>query len=179
MPYSNAIAAPLLTDNLALLTSLEMDTGVLDLACGRGRNGLLLAARKIPVTFVDRDVGAIEHIDAALAAADLAGECQLLDLEAQDSDPLAGMKFDAVLVFNYLHRPLFEALGEVIRPGGLIFYETFTLLQRKFGRPSSAAFLLRPNELRERFRGWEVLHYFEGQLAEPDRAKASLIARRP
>jgi SAM-dependent methyltransferase len=179
MPHSNAIAAPLLTDNLALLTSLKMHAGVLDLACGRGRNGLMLAACKLPVTFVDRDKDALGHVAAALAAADLAGECRLLDLEAEHSKPLAGMKFDAALVFNYLHRPLFKALGKVIRPGGLIFYETFTLAQRQFGRPSSAAFLLRPNELCERFSGWEVLHYFEGELAAPDRAIASLIARRP
>lgn len=179
MPHSNAIAAPLLTDNLALLKTLEMDAGVLDLACGRGRNGLLLARNKISVTFADKDVGVLRDIAATLAEADLEGECWRLDLEVEDTKPLAGRSFDAVLVFNYLHRPLFDSLHEAIRPGGLIFYETFTVQQRKFGRPSSGAFLLQANELHERFSEWEILHYFEGQLANPERAIASLIARRP
>ena len=179
MPHSNANAAPLLTDNLAFLNSLDLDTGVLDLACGRGRNGLFLARNKIPVTFADRDGDALDHIAETLAAAGLDGECWPLDLEAGDVGLLAGRSFDAVLVFNYLHRPLFDSLRAAIRPGGLIFYETFTLQQRKFGKPHSAAFLLRGNELREHFRDWEILHYFEGQLANPARAIANLIARKP
>ena len=179
MPHSNANAAPLLTDNLAFLNSLDLDTGVLDLACGRGRNGLFLARNKIPVTFADRDGDALDHIAETLAAAGLDGECWPLDLEAGDVGLLAGRSFDAVLVFNYLHRPLFDSLRAAIRPGGLIYYETITLQQLKFGKPHSAAFLLRGNELREHFRDWEILHYFEGQLANPARAIANLIARKP
>ena len=179
MPHLNVNAAPVLIDNLALLNSLELDAGVLDLACGRGRNGLFLARNKIPVTFADRDDDALAHIAEALAAAGLDGECWPLDLEAEDARLLVGSSFDAVLVFNYLHRPLFDSLRTAIRPGGLIFYETFTLQQRKFGRPNSGAFLLQENELREHFRDWEILHYFEGQLANPVRAIANLIARKP
>jgi hypothetical protein len=102
-----------------------------------------------------------------------------VDFEAADSDPLQGKCFNAVLVFNYLHRPLMPSIRQVINPGGLIFYETFTVNQRQFGRPSNPDFLLQPQELRSYFEDWEVMHYFEGEKQEPARAVASIIARRP
>ncbi len=67
----------------------------------------------------------------------------------------------------------------MITPGGLIYYETFTKDNRKFGRPNNADYLLHPNELKDAFKGWEILHYFEGELSVPARAVANIIARKP
>ena len=38
---------------------------VLDLACGSGRNGLWFLARGAEVTFIDRGLSAMSHIDQA------------------------------------------------------------------------------------------------------------------
>jgi SAM-dependent methyltransferase len=179
MTHSNSNAAPLLTDNLQLFEALPVTHGVLDLACGSGRNGLLLASRGLPVTFADRDrdqlaaVSADHRFSTAL--------CQLwsVDLEQDETLPLAGKTFDAILVFNYLHRALFAQLKAAVRPGGLVIYETFTVAQRAFGRPKRDAFLLQPGELGTVFSDWELIHEFEGELAAPARAVASIIARKP
>ena len=104
--------------------------------------------------------------------------CWLVDFESSDTNPLVDRRFDAVLVFNYLHRPLIQRIREATRLGGLVFYETFTVAQRNFGKPSNPDYLLQPGELKEYFEDWEVLHYFEGELVTPERAIANLIARR-
>lgn len=179
MTHSSSNAASLLTDNLSLLDDLTVTHGVLDLACGSGRHGLLLAARGIPVIFADRDRDRLAAVkkDARFTSA----LCRLweVDLEQNETTPLAGKTFDAVLVFNYLHRPLFPQLKAAVRPGGLVIYETFTIAQRAFGRPTRDGFLLQPGELRTKFADWHLLHEFEGELPDPTRAVASVIARKP
>jgi len=42
--------------------SQELQAPVLDLACGRGRNGLYLLQHDIPVTFADINNEALEHV---------------------------------------------------------------------------------------------------------------------
>ena len=179
MTHSNTSAAKLLVENLSLLEGLQIDSGVLDLACGNGRNGLLLVERGLPVTFADRDEAALRQVaETGRQHGDRVRLWQV-DLETPDSQPLHGRTFDAVLVFNYLHRPLLPALREAVRPSGLLFYETFTTAQRAHGRPRNPDFLLRPGELLETFEDWEILHAYEGERPNPTRAVASLIARRP
>ncbi|PCJ25178.1 MAG: hypothetical protein COA96_07685 [SAR86 cluster bacterium] len=179
MSHSSTSASPLLISNLQLLKDLQADYGVLDLACGMGRNGLFLASHNVSVTFADNNEAAIQTLAAVLENKGLTGECWVVDFEEEESYPLQHKQFDAVIVFNYLHRPLLDSIKQSIRPGGLIFYETFTIKQREFGRPNNPDFLLQPGELLNTFDGWEIIHSFEGQATDPQRAIASLIARRP
>lgn len=177
---SHSIApARLLTDHLQLLLDLPITNGVLDLACGYGRNGLLLARHHIPVVFADHSAIALASVQERLSEEGLAGRCWQVDLEQADTAVLQGKMFDGIIVFNYLHRRLFSELKSAIRPGGLIFYETFTVAQRKYGRPSNPDFLLQPDELSHCFNDWEVLHNCAGELSEPQRAVAQIIARKP
>ncbi len=178
MSHSGSSPAQLLVDNLQLFESLRIEEGVLDLACGSGRNGLLLLAHNIPVTFADNNRACLEEIDRQCAGNGLA-KTWLVDLETEEEQALAGKTFDGILVFNYLHRPLFTALREAVRPGGLIAYETFTRAQSKFGRPKNPDYLLREGELAQAFAGWEILQEFSGERENPRRAVAGLIARRP
>ncbi len=174
----------MLVENLSLLQNLNSDYGVLDLACGNGRNGLFLLQNNIPVTFADNSKVALENIKHSIEALERNGEplaeskCWQVDLEQAGEEPLKSRQFDAVLVFNYLHRPLMPAIKQIIAKAGLIFYETFTVQQTKFGRPSNPDYLFKENELKESFRDWEVIEYFEGVKTNPDRAVASLIARK-
>jgi len=116
---------------------------VLDLACGYGRHARFLAARDCSVVAVDRD-------EQALAAlADVRGIRPVMaDLEGAPW-PFGTDGFDAIIVTNYLHRPLFPHLTAALRPDGVLLYETFMVGNERFGKPSNPNFLLRANELFE------------------------------
>lgn len=172
-------AAQLLLDHLDLLTSLDKTEPILDLACGDGRNGLLLAQRGMEVIFADKSQPALAGIEAQLAAASLTGSSWQIDLELAGINPLTERQFSVILGFCYLHRPLFPALMAATMPAGLVVYETFTTENRRFGRPNNPDFLLQAGELEVIFHAWEIIHSFEGVLKHPQRAVAQIVARKP
>ena len=93
---------------------------VLDLACGFGRHARYFAQRGHPVLAVDRDAGALATLT------DVAGvETRVADLELPGAAwPLADRRFGAVVVTNYLHRPLLPHVLAALEPGGVLLYET-------------------------------------------------------
>jgi SAM-dependent methyltransferase len=146
---------------------------VLDVACGAGRHARLFAARGHPVTAVDRDASA-----GAMLAGMAGVRFEHEDLESGHWSP-RGRRFGAVVVTNYLHRPLFSALLEALAPGGVLVYETFAAGNERFGRPSNPDFLLQPGELLERVRGrLRVLAYEDLEVAEPRPAMVQRICAR-
>ncbi len=172
-------AARLLLEHLDLLTKLDHSLPVLDLACGSGRNGLMLAELGIPVVFADKSSNALKTIERYLTENGLPGRTWEVDLEQAGVNPLPNDGYGAIIVFRYLHRPLFPALLNAIKPGGLVIYETFTIGNRQFGRPNNPDFLLQPGELTSVFRDWEIICSFEGMFENPDRAVARIVARKP
>jgi SAM-dependent methyltransferase len=147
---------------------------VLDLACGAGRHTRFFLERGCLVVAIDRDVSAL---------ADLRGHPHLelveIDLERRGAHPLAGRQFDAVVVVNYLHRPLLADLVGAVAPGGLLLYETFAAGNERFGRPRNPDFLLEPGELLEAVRGrLRVLAYEDLEVGEPRPAAVQRIAAR-
>jgi len=116
---------------------------VLDLACGGARHGRYFLDRGHPVVLVDRD------IDAASALAGNTGEVIAADLEDGSPWPFAGRTFAAVVVVNYLHRPLFPRLIEAVEAGGVLLYDTFARGNERFNRPRNPDHLLRAGELLE------------------------------
>lgn len=170
---------PLLARHAALFTRDAIPGPVLDLACGDGHNGLFLAARGLPVVLIDRSEEALARARRLARRAGVQAVFQAVDLEAGREDPLSPNAYGAVLVFRYLHRPLFPRIREALRRGGLLVYETFTTDQPRFGRPQNPDFLLQPGELLGWFEDWEILHTFEGVLDGPPRAVARLVCRKP
>jgi SAM-dependent methyltransferase len=138
---------------------------VLDVACGSGRHLRWFAARGAHVTGVDRDAAALRE-SAALDGVELVEA----DIE-QGPWPFAGRRFDAIVVTNYLWRPLLPQLMASVAGGGLLLYETFAAGQESVGRPSRPDFLLRPGELLDAARsaGLRVLGYEDGFLDQPAR----------
>jgi SAM-dependent methyltransferase len=128
---------------------------VLDLAAGRGRHALFFAERGHTVVAVDRDTSRlpghalIERLTA--------------DLEDGSPWPLA-RRFGAVVVTNYLHRPLMPALIDAVEPGGVLLYQTFMDGNERFGRPTNPAHLLRDGELLELVRGRFSVTAYEARL---------------
>lgn len=104
---------------------------------------------------VDRDPEAIATL------MDVAGIIpRLADLEG-GSWPYYGQGFDAVVVTNYLFRPLLPHLLEVLEVGGVLIYETFMMGNERLGRPFNPAFLLRSGELLELVRKRMTVIAFE------------------
>lgn len=143
---------------------------VLDVACGAGRHMRWLAAQGHRVLGVDAS-------SAALALAGAHGETLLADLENAPW-PLPGKTFGAVVVTNYLWRPLWPALRAALAPGGLLLCETFAQGQETVGRPSRPEFLLAPGELLQLSAGLRVIAYEEGFLSGPERFVQRLVAAR-
>jgi SAM-dependent methyltransferase len=142
---------------------------VLDLACGAGRHARYLAARGCAVVAVDRDADAIATLATVTGVF-----TRLADLEGGPW-PFAPASFDAVVVANYLHRPLFGPMLDALRPGGILLYETFMVGNERFGRPSNPDFLLQPSELLEVVRGrLEVVAFEQGEAAVP---RAAVVQR--
>jgi SAM-dependent methyltransferase len=135
---------------------------VLDLACGSGRHVQWLAAQGFRVTGVDRDAAALQPL-AAVA------ETVVADLEDGGPWPLPGRRFDAVVVTNYLWRPLWPQLLAALAEGGVLVYETFAAGQQSVGRPSRAEFLLQPGELLRLCAGLHTVAYEDGFLDAPPR----------
>lgn len=136
---------------------------VLDVASGAGRHARFFASLGHPVTAIDRDAAALDA---------LRGEPLVTPLEADLEGaawPLpADAKFAAVVVTNYLHRPLFPQLLRALAPGGILVYETFAQGNESVGKPSNPAFLLAPGELLDRVRGQlRVVAFQDGFLAQP------------
>jgi SAM-dependent methyltransferase len=147
----------------------------LDVACGRGRHALWLAARGLDVVAVDRDRAALAALAAEASRRGLPVETCEADLEAP-APPLPADAFDLIVAVHYLHRPLFPRLRAALRIGGVLVYETFTRAQAWRGKPTTPAFLLEPGELTTLVAPLEVLARREGTFDE--REVASIVARR-
>lgn len=90
--------------------------------------------------------------------------------------PYTGRMFGAVVVTNYLHRPLFPRLLEALAPGAVLIYETFAVGNERFGRPSNPDFLLGPGELLEVVQGrLRVIAYEDLYVALPKPAMVQRI----
>lgn len=179
MHNQNNAPSDFLLQSLSLLREAAQLGPVLDLACGKGRNGLHLAAEGLPVVFLDRSREALETLRQSAADQGLDVEVKEKDMEAPGGEPLPVEAFGGIIVFNYLHRPLFPDLRAAVKPGGIVVYETFTIEQAALGKPSNPDYLLKPGELPELFPGWEVLHYDEGERSDPRRYTARLAAQKP
>jgi SAM-dependent methyltransferase len=137
---------------------------VLDVACGTGRHTRWFLERGYDVVAIDRDFTGVEDLrdDPHL-------ELVTADLETGAPFPLAARTFAAVVVTNYLWRPMLADLVGVVAPGGWLLYETFAVGNERFGRPTNPDYLLRPGELLDLARDHDlrVVAYEDVVVDEP------------
>ena len=154
--------APFLAQQLGRLSKGR----VLDVAAGRGRHTLPLLSHGIQVEALDRDAEALATLEATAQARHLTGlTTRVLDLEQiPDGAPSLGQEcYDAIMVFFYLHRPLFRSLMDALKPNGILLYETFTIDNYfRHQHPRRWEFCLAHNELLRLTSPLRVLHYDEG-----------------
>jgi len=115
------------------------------------------------VRAVDRDKDRVERLNALARRLRLPLDAEVADLENGGAD-LGDGEWELILVFNYLHRPLFPSLVRALRPGGVLLYETFTREQARHGSPSSPEYLLEPGELLRLVAPLKVVREREGEF---------------
>jgi len=168
--------AEVLAENAHLLPPTGQ---ALDLACGLGGNALFLARHGFKVSAWDISSVAIARL------ADLAGRLGL-EINAQVRDvetmPFPREAFDVVTVSRFLARPLAGPIYDSLRPGGLVFYQTFVRDKPDPQGPSNPDNLLAENELLQLFGGLRVLFYREeglvGDLTAGSRNEAYFVGQK-
>jgi SAM-dependent methyltransferase len=120
------------------------------------------------MTGIDRDAEAI-------AAVAVLGEAVQADIE-NGPWPLPNRTFDAVVVTNYLWRPLIPQILASLSPEGVLIYETFAAGNETVGKPSRPDFLLNPGELLTHCQGMRIVAYEEGFLDSPERFVQRIVA---
>jgi len=158
---------------------LPNDGWIADIAGGSGRHARDIARPGRPVVLVDFIQDAVARATRANASVHgVVADVTML--------PLRPATFATVLVTYFLNRSIFDEFASLLAPGGFLVYETYTLahldlVERGLARgPSTAEFLLKPNELPNLVKPLEVLEYWEGELTDDAgrRCCARLIARR-
>lgn len=154
---------------------LEPQASVLDVACGSGRHLTWFADHGHPVTGIDRNIdqARLEVPTAQLVCADIENGPWPLLADA------SVLQFGAVVVTNYLWRPLLRILVDSVAPGGVLLYETFAAGNETLGRPTRADFLLQPGELLRACEPLDVVAYENGYLPDPARFVQRIAAIRP
>ena len=146
----------------------------LDLACGAGRNSVLLAQRGLKVVAIDQSLPALHRGRELARERRVSVQWLQADLETYT---LPAAAFDVIACFYYRDPALYPRMRAALRPGGLLFFETYTLDQlRASSGPRNPAHLLRPHELLNSFGDWSVLFY---HVTWAEGGVASLVARKP
>lgn len=153
---------------------------VLDLACGHGRHLRWFAGRGHPVIGVDRAQAALDSV-ADLAAA---GQAQLVLADIENGpwpfvDGPNPRLFDALVVTNYLWRPLLPTIIQSLAIDGVLLYETFAHGNATVGKPSRPDFLLRNGELLQVCSDLRIVAFEDGFRDSPPRFVQRIAAVRP
>ncbi|MCG7983139.1 MAG: methyltransferase domain-containing protein [Candidatus Thiodiazotropha lotti] len=159
---------------------LPQQGNALDLACGLGGNALFLAERGFTVEAWDLSSVAIQRLVQS------AGQLNLNNLHARvrdvESQPPHTEQFDVIVVSYFLERTLIPALIQALKPGGLIFYQTFARQAVSPEGPQNPAFRLGDQELLQLFTELQVRVYREegrlGDLSLGSRDVAMLVAQK-
>lgn len=163
-----------------LLTSfadiLPAEGRALDAASGVGNNALYLAQKGLKVFALDISEIALHLAKQRMGAIDIPLEAAVVDL----SNPWLPEEYFVVIInFHFLERATFPIYRKALIPGGLLFFDTFTQLKGS----DSPEYYLRPGELLDHYRDYEIIHYSEDQLppseSHPKRGITKLVARKP
>ena len=154
---------------------------ILDLACGLGRHTLASAQFGMTTIGLDRNAKALQALTHDAQATGLPVHCIRSDIELDSGIPLRPGSLGGALVFRYLWRPACAQIAALLKPGGWLLYETFTVRQRQWNQgPRNPDYLLEEGELPQLFPQLQVQEFKEtpGTLEQPT-ALASLLAQRP
>jgi len=168
-------AARVLRDNEHLLNGGRG----LEIACGLGANALLLAARGVQTEAWDISPVAIDRLRALAQESGLPLQGVVRDVAQQ---PPESESYDVIVVTHFLERALAPHIIAALRPGGLLFYQTFTRTRVSDAGPKNEAFRLATGELLMLFAPLRIVVYREegrlGDLGTGFRGEALLVAQK-
>jgi len=150
----------------------------LDLACGLGGSGLLLAERGLQTWAWDLSPVAIGVLKERAAGLPLHAEVR----DVIGSPPEPG-RFDVICVGHFLDRELCKHIAAALNPGGLLYYQTFSLDRVDDTGPGTTRYRLATNELLKLFPDL-VVRFFRDEGRAGDRSRgfrnrAQLVAEQP
>lgn len=149
----------------------------LDAAAGVGLTSLYLARQGLRVIALDISRVALQAAARAARRHNLPVYPAVYDLAWPWFPP---SRFDVILNFHFLERQTFPAYRQALKPGGLLFVETFV---RQAHEILDRAYYLEPDELLSSFSDYELILYEEINLPSkeglPQRSLARSIARKP
>ncbi len=175
----SAQPAQVLLQNRRLLNPQKNNSRALDFACGFAANGRYLASLGYQTSGWDYAATAVEKLNAYSHQHQLSFQAFQHDLE---NAPLPDEAFDVIVVNAFLNRDLCPAISGLLKPDGLLFYQTFSGERRNEQGPSNPAYRLKPGELLTLFPELQPVYYREdgdhaqGEDALPD--QAMLVAAR-
>lgn len=178
--YQNKPADPTASFVLTHYSYLLPTEGIaLDLACGQGGNALFLAQ-------LDLDVQAWDASPVAIDQLKKLAKLNKLNIDAQvhnviTSPPLFE-SIDVLVVSFFLDRELCDQLYSALKPGGVLFYQSYCQQKTSEQGPSNADYLLADNELLALFPQMKVRAYQQdallGDHSEGLRNQAILVAEK-
>jgi len=158
-------ANPLLSEIIDRVEDKVVGRTAIDLAAGAGRDSVYLAKRGWQVTSIDINPDSLQRCSLLSQSNQVKLTTLQRDLE-NSSHPLSDLSADMVLVMRYLHRPLFPAIDQLIRPGGVIIYSTFMVGCERYGSPRNPNYLLKAGELAETFSTYQTIIDEQRKLAD-------------
>jgi SAM-dependent methyltransferase len=158
---------------------LPAEGRALDLACGQGGNALFLAQLGLEVQAWDASTVAIEQLEKY-------AKLKNLDIDTQVRDVITSPPFpesiDVMVVSFFLDRALCAQLYSALKPGGVLFYQTYCQQKTSEQGPKNPDYLLADNELLQLFPQMKVRIYQQdallGDAKQGLRNQAILVAEK-
>ena len=150
----------------------------LDVACGAGRNAILLARAGYQVDAIDISVEGLRL--AAQHAARRGLDINWIEHDLDETYPFAD-DYSLILVMWYVDLALIRKLCECLAPGGYLVCQEHLVTDQDVIGPTSASFRVAPGELREAVSELEIVSYEESIEPVPEGgqvASARVVARK-
>lgn len=171
-----AVAVQVVSENLHLVPSVGRG---LELACGRAANSFAFARQGIDMDAWDISPVVIEQVQQQAQLENLNVMGAARDVVAH---PPESNCYDVVVVSHFLERGMINLIVDTLKPGGLLFYQTFTQTKVNASGPSKSDWRLADGELLTMFAALQPVIYREegllGDTARGLRNEAFLVARK-
>ena len=155
-------AVSVLAENAFLLPKVG---AALDLACGLGGNALFLAKRGLKTKAWDISEVACDFLQKKAHLEELEVDVQPRKI---DTNCFFDCHFDVIVISRFLDRSLCHGIISALKPGGLLFYQTYCREKTSSQGPSNPEYLLAENELLELFSPLRTVFFREnGNIGDP------------
>ena len=145
----------------------------LDVACGTGRNALLLAEHGYQVDAIDVSEEALRQADELAQKQGLQVHWIRADL---DSELFPAGVYQAVTCSFYFNRSFIPRLKQAVAEGGYLLFEQHLRTSLPVAGPRNQEWRLEPNELLRLFHDFRIVYYEEGATTESHRGEERTLA---